>query len=45
MSGQDKSVASLKLAGMDRELNLYQPENQGNMILVNLANLGEFEEK
>jgi hypothetical protein len=45
ISGQDKSVASLKLAGMDRELNLYQPEHQSNMILVNLASLGEFEEK
>ena len=44
-TGQDKAVASCKLAGMDRELNLYQSEVQNNMILVNLASLGDFEEK
>jgi len=44
-SGQDKAVASCKLAGMDRELNLYHSEVQNNMILVNLASLGEIEEK
>jgi len=45
LTGKDAAVASCKLAGMDRELNLYQSEVQNNMILVNLASLGDIEEK
>jgi hypothetical protein len=34
-SGKDESVQSLKLLGQDRELNLWQPEIQQGIIVIN----------
>ena len=36
VTGKDAAVASCKLAGLDRELNLYQSEHQNNVIVVQL---------
>jgi hypothetical protein len=36
VTGKDAAVASCKLAGLDKELNLYQSEYQNNVIVVQL---------
>ena len=36
LAGDDKAVASCKLAGLDKEVRLFEPENQAGYIVVNV---------
>jgi len=45
LTGKDAAVASCKLAGMDREVNLYQPDSQNNVMVVQFPNDFDWSEK